>query len=229
MIYRIAVCDDDNDFLLTMSNIIKDYFSKNRENEYELTTFDNASDLLDNPHMFDIIFLDIEMPNVDGLSAKKALETNKFIGNIVFVSDYDQYMNEAFGKNVIAYIPKNKLNRIAETLKYIDENENRDKILRIATSSIRLYDIFYIESNYGYCTIYTETDSFLFSINLIDIFQRMNSKNFMIVHRSFIVHFKYIKSFSFGEITLVDDRVVKLSRKYREDFKNKYLNYLKEG
>lgn len=229
MIYRIAVCDDDNDFLLTMSNIIKDYFSKNRENEYELTTFDNASDLLDNPHMFDIIFLDIEMPNVDGLSAKKALETNKFIGTIVFVSDYDQYMNEAFGKNVIAYIPKNKLNRIAETLKYIDENENRDKILRIATSSIRLYDIFYIESNYGYCTIYTETDSFLFSINLIDIFQRMNSKNFMIVHRSFIVHFKYIKSFSSGEITLADDRVVKLSRKYREDFKNRYLNYLKEG
>lgn len=229
MIYRIAVCDDDNDFLLTMSNIVKDYFSKNRENEYEITTFDNASDLLDNPHMFDIIFLDIEMPNVDGLSAKKALETNKFIGNIVFVSDYDQYMNEAFGKNVIAYIPKNKLNRIAETLKYIDENENRDKILRIATSSIRLYDIFYIESNYGYCTIYTETDSFLFSINLIDIFQRMNSKNFMIVHRSFIVHFKYIKSFSSGEITLADDRVVKLSRKYREDFKNRYLNYLKEG
>lgn len=229
MIYKIAICDDDEKFLKTLNNKIKDYFNKNKESDYILTQFNSAQELLNDPYTFDIIFLDIEMPGISGLRAKEILERNKFLGSIVFVSNYEQYMNEAFGKNVIAYIPKNEINRITDILKQIDENENRDRILRIADTNIKIFEVHYIESHYGYCTIHTETESHLFSINLIDLLKRINSGNFMIVHRSFIVHFKYIKSFTSNEIILLNGEKIKLSRKYREKFKEKYFNYLKEN
>lgn len=223
--YKIGVCDDNVYFLNEIVNILKDFYKEC--NDVKIEKYQNAIEILRYFREFDLIFLDIEMPTINGLALKRKLEEIDFRGKIIYVTDYEQYMNEAFGKNVIAYIPKKDLNRIVLMLQQLEKEKKRNKVLRIADANINISDIYYIQADSGYVNIYTGNELFYFSIYLNDILKRIDDITFMQVHRSYIVNFRYIDTFNANEITLINGKKIKLSRKYKEVFKNSYFKYLK--
>lgn len=225
MKYRIGICDDNKKYLDQIANIVYSYYIENKD--IEIILFNNGTDVLRRYKDLDLILLDIEMPDMDGLSLKKKLEQIDFKGKIVYVTDYDQYMNEAFGKNVIAYIPKNNLQRVSSILKKIDIERKRNKILSISEVAINISDIYYLEADRGYLNIYTDIKTYYFSIYLNDILKRINDSTFVQVHRSYVVNLRYINTFNSSEITLTNGIKIKLSRKYKDEFKRLYFEYLK--
>lgn len=222
--FKIAICDDD----VVYANLIRNEIVSFDKEEYEIYMYSSALQVLEAKIKFDILFLDIEMPEISGIELKRKLEKSNFKGMIVYITNYEQYMNEAFGKNVIAYISKDKIYQVKDILLKFERNNSMNKIFKISDTVLKINDIYYVKADKGYSYIFTKDKSYYFSIYLTDILQRINSDLFMQVHRSFIVNFSYIDKFNEKEITLIDGRIIKLSRKFKDEFIKKYYAYLKE-
>ena len=77
MLY-VAICDDEQYVLGTLRNLVKDFFAKNNM-EIEITMFTSGEELLKYRNHIDILFLDIQMKNIDGMETAKncASQTSK--------------------------------------------------------------------------------------------------------------------------------------------------------
>lgn len=226
LMLKFAICDDDTVYVDKIRNQIVDYFLD--EKKYNIYMYNDAKHVLDAKINFDIIFLDIEMPELSGIELKERLEKSNFKGIIVYITSYEQYMNEAFGKNVVAYISKDKIHRIKEVLDKFEKYNNFNKIIKFSDVVLRINDIYYVEADKGYSYIYTKDKSCYSSIYLKDILQRLDCDSIMQVHRAFLVNFKYIDRFNDNTIILVNGRTIKLSRKFKKEFITRYYCYLKE-
>lgn len=226
MVYNIGICDDETRFISLIENEIKAYF--NDEHAYSIRTFQSAAKVLESSLSLDLIFLDIEMPDISGIEIKKKLELIGFKGAIVFVTNYEQYMKDAFGKNVIAYVQKKDIHRLQKILRSFECNQRESKIIKISDSTIKVNDIYYISADNGYCNITTKNKSHYYSIYLNEILRRVDDKLFVQVHRSYIINLRYVDNFNGSEIKIVNGGKIKLSRKYKNQFTKKYFAYLME-
>lgn len=226
----IGICDDNEMYLNKMRKLVDDYILERnfRPQHIVIYTFTSAKDILRDFEKFNLLFIDIEMPDINGIELKNRLEDLKFKGKIVFVTNHDSYMKKAFGNNVISYISKNELHAMKKILRSIESRCCKAEIIKLADTQLNIYDIYYIKSDYGYCNIYTREKNYIFSISLNDVMKRIHCNSFMRVHRSYIVNFQYIDTFYGSEIKLLDGRFIKLSRRLRPEFKNKFFTYLKD-
>lgn len=84
MLY-VAICDDEQYVLGTLRNLVKDFFAKNNM-EIEITMFTSGEELLKYRNHIDILFLDIQMKNIDGMETAKKLRQSDFKGFLIFVT-----------------------------------------------------------------------------------------------------------------------------------------------
>lgn len=108
---KIAVCDDEEEFCQKIKNSLE----KTVSNDDEIKYFNNGIELLN--HMrkdnFDIVYLDIEMPSMNGIeTAEQLLQINRGI-LIIFVSSYSCYISKAFKLDAFQFLIK----------EFADENE----------------------------------------------------------------------------------------------------------
>lgn len=225
--YKIGICDDD---IIYVDNIVREInlFFKDH-NQIEIVNFNNPFQVLHNYQQIDILFLDIEMPKFSGIELKNKLEILGYPGYIIYITNYEEYMYEAFGKNVVAYISKSNLKKIHETLEKIINNESRNKSIRIGNMELKLNQIEFLQSDRGYIYIHTNKGVEYYCIYLKDLLQRINSNLFIQIHRSYVVNLTYVKSFTSQFVILLNDKEIPLSRTYKKQFKIRFYKYLKEN
>ena len=102
---KIAVVDDDMVFVNKLSNIIAKTCNQSKM-EYTLQKYSNGMDILSNYSQFHLIFLDIEMPEMNGLAFANHLEELHIDSKIVFLTAYSRYALEAWRTSAIDYILK---------------------------------------------------------------------------------------------------------------------------
>lgn len=103
---KVAICDDDNLFAHQLENIILNTCDKESikvDTEIYLSGFTLEKGILTS-QKFDLIYLDIQMENGDGISAAKNIRKMDDNVIIIFVSSYDRYMMELFRLDVFAFI-----------------------------------------------------------------------------------------------------------------------------
>lgn len=116
----IAIIDDQKEFLESHCQKLKQIDLSN----IDIYTFQSIKDFEEEENHYDLILLDIEMPDCDGIEyAKQYLEYN-----ILFITSQGQRIKDAFGTNIYGFIEKNDsaeyfINKVKETLELI-ENEN---------------------------------------------------------------------------------------------------------
>lgn len=160
----------------------------------------------------DVLFLDIQMPKINGFELLEMLEERPVV---VFVTAYDEYAIQAFNKNATDYLMKPfSEQRFAEAITKTKErllikehhkksNENfhyhgeNDKNRLIVKETGRILiiptdEIIMIEAQDDYALITTTSKKYLKKTTLKDLEQRLDSKYFFRVHRSYMVHFKWI-------------------------------------
>lgn len=122
--FNIAILDDEDVFLDMLSKELHlILFSKNIE--YKIKTFMRADDFLDysQSHSIHLLFLDIDMPDYDGIALSKKIYKIMPNCSIIFITSHSEKMKEAFHLNIFAFIDKSELKeRLSNTLSsYIDE------------------------------------------------------------------------------------------------------------
>ena len=178
----------------------------------------------------DLVFLDIEMPEITGIDLLSSLVDPP---KIVIVSAYEQYALKGYELNVADYLLKpvsferflKSANKIHELIEKEQKTESdyifvkSDKQLK----KIFLKEILLIESMENYVVIYTEKSKEVVYNTLKQIQQSLPCEIFLQVHRSYIVNINHIKAIEGNQLN-IDGHKIPIARLLREKVFNVILN-----
>jgi DNA-binding LytR/AlgR family response regulator len=183
-------------------------------------------------NQINLIFVDINMPDLNGMDFVKSLEEKP---NIIFTTAYSEYAIEGFKVDAIDYLLKpidykdflkavNKVKALVELkeLQYESIKTTQDHIFvksGYKLMQIRLSDIKYIESMHEYIRIHLINDKPVMTlVSLKSVEELLPSNKFMRVHRSFIVNLGRIKVIERYRIIFDNNVYIPISEHYRAKF-----------
>ena len=236
---NIAFCDDDKDFLAKIAPEAENILRRLKVETHSFT-FDRGDDLISafskyQPY-YDVIFLDIEMPEKDGKEVARELRILDKKFKLVFITAYSQEALNTFQYDVIGFLPKTSIQeRLPEVIKQVIDRINEDnpriQIFRVNSPNgdgimeikVPLDDIMYFESINREVSLYTKRETFiLHHYQFFEIVQKYISLGFVDIHRTCIVNMKYIFSVDDTEIRLDNGIRLPLSRRKRQYIFDKF-------
>lgn len=218
-------------------NVIKNYLQKIEDIEL-VSTFNNAIDGLNflKHNKVDVIFLDIGMPILDGLSFIKSLKEPPLI---IVTTAYTDYAVETYALDVLDYLVKpiefprfmNALNKVYRRLNInqpsSDSNKKRPylfiKIDKKKMKKVFLDEILVIESQKDYLKINTTNGRFMIHSTLSDFTDLLPPKEFIRIHRSYTISINKIDAVE-GNSIEIDGIRYGIGRSYIDEVKDKILN-----
>ncbi|MDE5655686.1 MAG: LytTR family DNA-binding domain-containing protein [Muribaculaceae bacterium] len=194
----------------------------------EVTTFTDPREALDfmagcAP---DIAFLDIEMGNVSGLTVAAQLPASTCV---VFTTAYLHYAAEGFNLDAVDYLHKpfsysRFETAFAKALRRVEYNRSTPRQHSITVKqeysnvTIPLDDIIYIEAMEGYSKIFRSKDRCVLSRVILKKLQAMlPERDFVRIHRSYVVPLSKVHSYNRQELTLKNGQVLPIGRQYADE------------
>jgi two-component system LytT family response regulator len=230
---RIFICDDDLLFAGQLQKCIAAFFSKDKLKIPEIVIHNSGENLLEDHRPKDIVFLDIEMPGLNGIYVGNELKKANENIIIFVVTSYSEYLDDAMRFRVFRYLSKPlEKQRLFRNLKDAIQlyNTTVSKIAietKEGCTTVLSSDIVYVEAKGRKVTIHTLQRDYL-SIHKMDYWvNTLQSSCFVVSHRSFIVNLKYVSDFDHTLIHLCGNQFdAYLTRRKYTEFKNAYLLYL---
>lgn len=220
-----ALIVDDNDIArTTLAHLAKQVPNLIIEKEYS-NAIEAYNHLQSNP--VDLIFLDIEMPEMTGIELTKNLSGKDTI--IIFTTSNKEYALEAFELNIADYLlkpvmPARFLQAVSKAQAIIDSRKEnvevtRDEFLFVRDSNItrrlKLDDIFYAEAMGDYVKFYTREKMFAIHGKMKTAEERLPKDDFIRVHRSYIVSVGKIDTLQDGGI-MINGKFIPVADAYRK-------------
>lgn len=238
---RAILVDDEPSALESLSWELEQ-FPEKIEIMQTFTQADKALDFLKTKEP-DCLFLDIEMPRMDGFSFMRELGERSF--PVVITTAYNQYALQALKNEAIDYLLKpidgddlkdtldkllrhHKKNKISEQLEELLLEINRSALgqkVTIQTDGRLLFlesdQIHYAESDGNYTTLYlSDNQKIVLSKKLKEVNQMLPERSFFRVHNSYVVNLDQIKEYlkSDGYVILKSGKKIPVSRQKKSDF-----------
>ncbi len=182
----------------------------------------------------DLIFLDIQMPMMNGIDF---LKSNKSLPPVIFTTAYPSYALEGYQLDVLDYLLKPiTLDRFYQaavkardylalmTQKQEQAAENDYFFVKCDNKyeKIFLNEVLFIQAQQNYVVIYTEQGKYMTLLNLKSVSENLPSDQFVKTHKSFIVAKKHVQSIDNSE-ALISKHRIPISRTYREEAMKKLL------
>ena len=200
---NIAICDDDIQTTGQIEMMIQKIAKRNFA-DVDIEVFWNGESLADSVVAgdgYDIIYLDIEMNNEDGISTAKRIRKYDKNVLIIYVTSHENYMKESFSVRPFQFLVKpvsEKQMEICFMAAYEDINSG-DFYFRYSyqrmNHKVLIRDILYFESSKRKVFIATREEIFEFygKLNEIENSLKVCKISFLRVHQSFLVNYKHIK------------------------------------
>jgi DNA-binding LytR/AlgR family response regulator len=183
----------------------------------------------------DIIFLDINMPKINGVDFLKSSKTN---ANIIMTTAYPEYAVEAYGLDVLDYLVKpiafERFLRACNKAKEVRElkKESKAKVNKTADhffikfnnqiEKIFYDDLIYAEAMLNYVMLYTRTNKMMVYITIKSLEEQLPPEIFLKVHKSFIVNINRIKSIE-GNLLDIGNAKITISQNLKEKVINEII------
>ena len=243
MNYRVLIIDDEE----PARDKIAQYLDQ-VEGGFEVTMAKNAEQAIRQIRSqdFDLMFLDIQMPQMNAFEMLQVIGLDSCPA-IIFSTAYDQYALKAFEVHAVDYLLKPyDLDRfrtaLQKVLPLIDQQKDPHQMLtqmlqawKAPTQNpeiiwvnqgsklvpLEVHTIEYLESDGNYVLIHTEDHKYMLRQSLGDLHDRLDERQFVRVHRSYIVNQKRIREMypkSHGDLfaVLKSGKKIPVSRRYRE-------------
>jgi len=183
----------------------------------------------------DLIFLDINMPKLSGISFPKFLQNPPLI---IFTTAYSEYALESYELKAVDYLLKpiefkrllqgvmkaqqvlKKNTKITTSSSEISPDISEQTIFIKSGSEFHqlfIQNIKYIESDGNYVTFYTDKRPILARYKLSEVLELLPKEYFTRIHRSFIVALKHIETVK-KHCVIINDKEIPISSNYREKF-----------
>lgn len=223
----IIIDDDEIDRLMVVS------LAKRFSNLKIIGVFDTAEEALPllEKENIDVLFLDIDMPNLNGLAfRKKALE----VPVCIFITAHPEHAVESFELDTLDFIVKPvKYDRFTQTMSKIEDYMELKHKAQLFESSIggdviyikegytetkvKLHEILYLEALKDYTKIVTSTKKHCVLTSIGNLLKESHFQSFIRTHRSFAVQKQYIEKKMTNELLLNNGVLIPIGRSYKDN------------
>lgn len=229
---RMCVVEDDD----STAKILMEYLHRYaEENGKEISTvrFSDAESFIESYTAdCDVVFMDIDLPGMNGMkTVEKLREKDKDIA-VIFVTNFAQYAVSSYNvrafdfivKPVSYYIFALKMNGLFEYLK------NFRKVMVMVSSNqgkkvINVSELKYIEVNKHTITYHTESESITCSGTLKNIYEKLKDLPFALCNQCYLVNLRFVEGVS-GNTLYLKDEELQISAPKRKEFLNRLTQYV---
>ena len=179
----------------------------------------------------DLIFLDINMPDLNGIDFLKSISVKPMI---IFTTAYSEYAVESYNFEAVDYLLKpilfprflKAVNKAQELYKLknkpvtINKSAKSNKVLLKSGTEIHqvlIDDILYIEGARNYIFVFTKDKKIMTLMRMKDLEDQLPEKDFVRIHKSFIISNKHIDFIERHQVT-INEKKIPIGRNYREMF-----------
>ena len=236
---RLAICDDDSVVLSVVSGAIASAFKK-KGIQVEVLTFRRAKDLEERMKEleFQLLFLDIDMPEMDGITFAKKVRASNSRTDIIFVSSREDKVFDALRTNPGSFIRKSRfLEDAPEVIETWLKNRPKEEVPKLVvqgareTVSYSLDSILYIEGEGKIQNIHIASQKDLVQVrrSMQELEEVLAPQGFLRIHKGYLVNYRYIRRLEDTEAVLTNSERIPLSRRRVQEIRNRYLELMRGG
>lgn len=235
---KVAVCDDEEAVVRKIVNYVK-AFEKENDIQICIDEYNDGEKLAFTKEKYDLIFLDVEMGELDGIDAAEKIRQTDTKVQIVYVTNYSKYMKTAYKVHAFDFIEKplhmSDISRVltdyityakqseAACISFVVENgfkvENTDNI----------YYLYFISRKN--VEVGTRFETYMVLENLADIYERLDKDQFFESYKGTIINLKYVEGYNSKlkvGVKLRGGKMLPLAPRKQKDFYNALAKQLRK-
>lgn len=228
----IAIIEDDIDSMKLLNQYLIDYV-KNKDFNIQIFSFYSVNEFKNsNFQKFDIIFMDIELPDGNGMDLASELRRTNQYSMLIFVTNLAQYAINGYSVNAFDFILKPinyysfsmKMDSVFNHLEYFTKKELILKVYH-NVKKIEVETIKYIEINNHSLTFHTTLETIKITGSLKSIEKELSPRSFAMCNQCYLVNLKYVTEIK-DYIVYVGKEKLLMSRPKKKSFLQAFNNYL---
>ncbi len=201
---RIAIVDDEYDQIQKINQVVSGFFSE-KKILISVDLFTSGEDLLNVTAMYDIIFLDIQMPGIDGIETGQRLRVNNKNAAMFYITSFQNYIQQSMTIHPFAFIVKPFTDDIVRKnlddylkYRYCAKKKQKESFMIDTVDNkhfkVNMNEIMYFTyDGEGITKVFIKNSMFKIKNSLTAIYEKLNHDYFIIPHRSFIINIRYIR------------------------------------
>ena len=229
---KIAVVDDSPRDLQLIKGYVERYFKENG-GDYQVRTFENGLDFLDEEKLsFDIVFLDVEMPHLNGIETARNFRKRDKMAVLVFITNMAQYAIHGYEVDAIEYMVKpveyyNFSDKMEKALRFVKRDQEKTLLLhgQEVTARIPVSGIYYMEKERNYILFHTKEGNFRERGSMGEMEEKLAGSGFSRCITGCLVNLRYISKMS-KDAVWVGDRCLPISISQRKQFAKDFADFL---
>lgn len=224
----IGICDDESIIVEQLRQMVLEYaIAKNVP--VEIHTYLSGNALLKGKVLLDILFLDIEMPGIDGIEAGKKLRLAQKNCHIVMATSRVERFKESFHIQAFRFLTKPfDKDELEEAIDAVMQSQignqqfefymgrNRYEVMEKDIQYIRAYD--------SYVETFTEKQVFRKETSLRELEQILDTRLFFRIHRQYLINMMHVKKYEDGKI-LIGNILLPIARRKKKEFEHTYMQF----
>ena len=225
---KIGICDDEPIILEMLKSLIEECLAELGA-DGEIVLFDSGKKVFQEAETIDYLFLDIEMPDLDGIAVGRKLRERNIDCKIIMATSRVERFREAFQINAFDFITKpfNK-EEIKEVLKRGLEAQQDMQTIEAFKERNRhelyLKDIKVIEASDSAVELLSSHGTFRKETSLSKLEEILDERFFFRISKKYIVNMRWIDEYKDG-IVKVDNITMKVSIRKKKEFERRYIEY----
>lgn len=224
----VGICDDQPEVLQELQKMLSE-ICKEKAFYNELCTFTDGYMLLEQIEKFQIVFLDIEMPQIDGIELGKRIKERNPKCKLIMATGVVERFKEAFQIQAFRFVTKPFVKEeVKEALEAAAEGF-------FLTRSVEVYadrskyefseeEIVYIKAYDSYAEIYIGKKKYRKNCSLDELEDTLTERLFIRINREMIVNLRWVQQEEKGTVKIKNE-LFQISRRRRREFEQKFIEF----
>lgn len=225
---HIAICDDEPILLNTLSTMVEKVLSE-KKIPFEIDTFSSGKKLIEQVEVFQLVFLDIEMPNMDGIDTGGCILQRNPDCKIVIASGRVNRFQETYKIKAFRFIVKPyEMEEIEEAIDaYMNQCIGMQTIELFQKRNsvwVRQREISYVVAYGSYVEVVVRNQVYRKEVSLLEMEQQFDQRCFLRIHRKYLVNMFWVTGYEKGKV-FVSGKELLLSRRKQKVFEQAYMDF----
>ena len=230
---QIAVCDDERKIAQEISDVIRKYVLREYE-DAQVEVFDSGAALWErlNASRYDIVFLDIDMPDISGLDIAAKMSELDSKPMLVFVTGHDELVYDSLKFHPFGFVRKNFLEtELSEVLRDCMQTLRRQKrdfsfVTPAGTGKIPQDSILYFEANGNYLRLVTNDGEYRLRETLYAVENALGEYGFVRIHKGFLVNQAAVQMLGKEELVLSNEEKLPIGKSYAAEARRTLMRFM---